>query len=134
MTNKPLRRIAFVQLSPHGKSYAMRCDRDDLEINDEVEVLMYAGTDREYFDDGLITDISHHRWECSCHVVNHISEIEYTFSDEGFTREVKAPSREERSPKAWREHKAPYLRLVSDSTRTDRSELREAGADDANEE
>lgn len=128
MSNRPMRRIAYVRLSPQGKSYAMRCDRTDLNVSDEVEVLMYAGTSRAYYDDGVITDISHERWECSCHVVNHIKEVEYSFSETGFSREVVASRSKPRPPEAWRAHKAPYLRLVPDSTRSDRSELREADA------
>ena len=128
MSNKPVRRIAYVRLSPQGKSYAMQCERRDLNIDDEVEVLMYTGTDRAYYDDGVITDIAHERWDCSCHVVNHINEVKYSFDASGFTREVNESQRGTRAPDIWRDQKAPYLRLVSDSTRSDRSELVEADA------
>lgn len=128
MGRRPVRRIAYVKLSPQGKSYAMQCERKDLNPGDEVEVLMYAGTERAYYDDGVITDITHERWDCSCHVVNHIDEVKYSFDASGFSREVIALQRGTQTPEAWRAHKAPYLRLVSDSTRSDRSELRAADA------
>ena len=125
MSSKPVRRIAHVRLSPEGKSYAMECERRDLDVNDEVEVLMYGGTDRAYYDDGVITGISHERWECSCHVVNHINEVKYSFDASGFTREVNESQRRTVAPDTWRTQKAPYLRLVSDSTLSDRSGLLE---------
>lgn len=128
MGSKPVRRIAYVKLSPQGKSYAMQCERRDLIPGDEVEVLMYAGTERAYYDDGVITDIAHERWACSCHVVNHINEVKYSFDASGFTREVVSLQRGTQTPETWRAHKEPYLRLVSDSTRSDRSELRAADA------
>lgn len=126
MSNNPIRRIAYIKLSPQGKSYAMRCDRTDLGVGDQVEVHMYIGTDRAYYDDGVITGISHQRWDCSCHVVNHISEVDYSFDDSGFNRVVSEAPRKDLSPNAWRAQKAPYLRLVSDSTKSNRSGLRDA--------
>lgn len=126
MSRKPIRRIAYVRLSPEGKSYAMRCDRDDFIVGDEVEVLMHAGTDRAYYDDGVITDISHQRWECSCHVVNHIDEVTYSFDSDGFTREIDLSTKKRQSATSWRDHKAPYLRLVSDTAKSDRSGMYEA--------
>lgn len=128
VSSKPVRRIAYVRLSPQGKSYAMQCDRKDLSVDDEVEVLMYAGTDRAYYDNGVITDIAHQRWDCSCQVVNHINEVKYTFDASGFTREVNESQRRTQAPDTWRDQKAPYLRLVSVSTRFDRSGLLEADA------
>lgn len=125
MSNKPMQRVAFVRLSPQGKSYAMRCDRKDLEVDHEVEVLMHAETERAYYDDGVITAISYERWECSCHVVNHISEVTYSFSTDGFSRKVAHGERQLNSNESWRANKAPYLRLVSDSAKSDRSGMRE---------
>lgn len=125
-----MQRVAFVKLTPLGKSYAMRCERRDLSVGDEVEVLMHAGSERAYYDDGVITDISHHRWDCSCHVVNHVSEVSYAFDSEGFTRTVDLSKRNPQSLELWRAQKAPYLRLVSDSTKADRRGLREDGAED----
>ena len=125
MGNKRIQRIAYVKLTSQGKSYAMRCDREDLGVNDEVEVLMYAGTDRAYYDDGVITATSHERWDCSCHVVNHISEVEYSFNSNGFARKLKLRCVQGPNVQHWHEHKAPYLRLVSDTTRSDRTGLRE---------
>lgn len=106
----------------------MQCERKDLNVHDEVEVLMYAGTDRAYYDDGVITDIAHERWDCSCHVVNHINEVKYSFDASGFTREVNESQRRTRALDTWRDQKAPYLRLVSNSMRSDRSGLLEAHA------
>ena len=135
MTTKPVQRIAYVRLSPQGKSYAMRCDRRDLIEGDAVEVLMHADSERAYYDDGLITGISHERWECSCHVVNHIHEVRYSFDSEGFTREVDLDNRKPQSATSWRNQKAPYLRLVSDSAKSDRKGMHEtippASAEDA---
>lgn len=91
MSKRPMRQIAFVQLSQHGKSYAMRCDRTDFADGDKVEVLMYAGTDRAYYDNGVITDMSHERWECGCTVVNHTHEVNYSFDESGLIREVVPP-------------------------------------------
>lgn len=94
MSKRPMRQIAFVKLSPHGKSYAMRCDRTDFAVGDEVEVLMFAGTSRAHYDDGVITDMSHQRWECGCHVVNHVNEVKYSLNESELTREVMtAPTR-----------------------------------------
>lgn len=83
-----MQRVAFVTLTPQGKSYAMRCDRRDLNVGDRVEVLMHAESEQAYYDNGLITDIEDKRWDCSCHVVNHVSEVSYMFDSEGFTRTV----------------------------------------------
>ncbi len=124
-----MHRVAFVKLTPQGKSYAMRCERKDLNVGDEVEVLMHAGSERAYYDDGVITDIAHHRWDCSCHVVNHVSEVSYAFDSKGFTRTVDLSKRDPQSLESWRDQKAPYLRLVSDSTKADRRGLREQGAE-----
>lgn len=128
LSSKPVQRIAFVKLSPEGKSYAMRCERRDLGVGDDVEVLMYAESDRAHYNDGVITDISHERWDCSCYVVNHVSEVHYSFDADGFTRSVDLKNLRSQQLESWRAQKAPYLRLVSDSARTDRRGLREAGA------
>ena len=79
MSNKPIQRGAFVKLTSQGKSYAMRCDRKDIDVGDDVEIEMYVGTKRAYLDQGVITSISHHRWDCSCHVINHVKEVSYSF-------------------------------------------------------
>lgn len=123
-----MQRIAYVRLTPQGKSYAMRCERTDFDVGDVVEVLMRAEADRAYYDDGVITAISHERWDCSCHVVNHVSEVTYSFDSAGFTRKVNLANRERQPFESWRAQKAPYLRLVSDSTKSDRSGMKEEGA------
>ncbi len=85
MSRKPVQRVAFVKLTPGGTSYAMRCDRLDLGVGDSVEVEMYAGTKRAYFDSGEITAVEWHRWNCSCHVLNHAEEVFYRIEDtDGF--------------------------------------------------
>lgn len=107
-----LNRIAFVKLSPLGKSYAMRCEREDFRVGDHVEVEMYAGTERSYFDDGVITSISFHRWNCSCHVVNHREEVSYSVdTTKGFQliRRVDLKGRPNISVEQWRQEKAPYF-------------------------
>lgn len=77
MSGKPIQRVAHVRLTPNGKSYPMRCDRSDLGVGDNVEVEMYAGTKRAYFDDGVITAVEWCRWDCRCHVRNHAEEVSY---------------------------------------------------------
>lgn len=72
VTRQSLQRVAFVKLGPKGKSYAMRCDREDLGVGDCVEVEMYANTKRAYWDDGVIVGVEYLRWNCSCHVKYHI--------------------------------------------------------------
>lgn len=78
MHQYPLKRIAFVKLSPQGKSYAMLCEREDLIIGDRVEVEMHAGTKHAFSMNGIITDISFQRWNCSCHVGYHCDEVSYS--------------------------------------------------------
>lgn len=129
MGRKPIRRIAFVQLSPQGKSYAMRCDRMDLDVNDHVEVEMYAGTQKAYFDDGVITSVSHQRWECSCHVINHVEEVSYSVdTTDGFAlqRTVDLSRRIKRTAAEWQEEKAPYFDSLPESTRSDMGDIYEA--------
>lgn len=128
MSRKPVQRVAYVRLTSQGKSYAMRCDRRDLDVGDEVEVLMHAESERAYYDDGVITAISWERWDCSCHVVNHVSEVTYSFDSAEFTRTVDLTNRKRQPLESWRAQKAPYLRLVSDSTRADRTGMKEEGA------
>lgn len=83
MSSKPIQRVAFVRLTPMGTSYAMRCDREDLRIGDKVVVEMYAGTERAYWHNGVITAIGYRRWDCSCYVKNHVEEVSYKFDDSG---------------------------------------------------
>lgn len=134
MSSKKIQRIAFVKLSPQGKSYAMRCDRTDLAQGHEVEVIMYAGTDRAYYDDGVITSISHQRWECSCHVVNHIDEVTYSFDSDGFTRTVDLAKTIARSHNSWRHQRASYVDLLPNSAKSDMREIYEAIAPDDGED
>jgi hypothetical protein len=124
MSKTPVQRIAFVRLSPKGKSYAMRCDREDLIEGDEVEVLMYAGTKKEYYDDGEITSISHQRWNCSCNVINHICEVNYSFSDKALVRSiVEKSSKSKIEIETWRSQKKPYLESLESSVKNDMQEI-----------
>jgi len=131
MSRKPIQRIAFVQLSPQGKSYAMRCDRKDLDVGDHVEVEMYADTQRAYTDDGVITSVSHQRWECSCHVINHVEEVSYSIdTTDGFAlkRTVDLSKRIRRTAEEWQHEKAPYFDSLPESTRSDMRDIYEAVA------
>lgn len=94
MSRSPLQRIAFVKLSdtPNGKSYPMRCVREDLAVGDAVEVLMRAGERGEYYTEGVITEISHERWSCSCHVLHHMREISFSALDGELIRTVAVNS------------------------------------------
>ena len=88
MTRSKLQRIAFVQLSPNGKLYPMKCNREDLGNGDDVEVLMSVGSENERYQDGKIISVSYERWNCSCHVVNHVREVSYEIENGGLIRTV----------------------------------------------
>lgn len=131
MRKTPFNRIAFVKLTPQGKSYAMRCEREDLRVGDHVEVEMYAGTERSYFDDGVITDISFQRWDCSCHVVNHRNEVSYSIDTTNglqLIRRVDVTNRSNKPVEQWKQEKAPYLNALPASARDDMRAIYEAVA------
>ena len=137
MSREPMSRIALVQLSPKGKSYPMRCEREDLGVGDEVEVCMYAGTERAYFDTGLITDISYQRWGCSCHVVNHRDEVIYSVSSENgssIQRTVDLSTRRRRDQSEREDERRIYLESLSSQTRNDMREIYEAIAPEDGED
>ena len=134
MSRSQLQRIAFVKLSPKGKSYAMRCDRKDLVEGNNVEVLMYASTKKEYYDDGYITSISHERWSCSCHVVNLICEVSYKFHNNGFTRIIKKSPKTRIKITSWRAHKAPYIESLGHCVVNDMQELYDSIAPESGED
>lgn len=137
MSRKRVQRVAFVKLTPQGKSYAMRCDREDLGVGDEVEVEMYAGTERAYWDDGTITSVEFHRWDCSCHVKNHVEEVSYTIDDsEGFVlvRSVDLSKRSRKSIEQWRKDKAPYFKSLPESARSDMRSIYDAIAHENGED
>jgi hypothetical protein len=75
MSRRPIQRVAFVRLTPQGKAYAMRCDREDLGVGDHVEVLMYAESAQSHWDSGVIEDVAYLPWDCSCHVKCHRDEM-----------------------------------------------------------
>lgn len=137
MSKKPIQRVAFVKLTPMGKSYAMRCDREDLGVGDNVEVEMHAGTERAYWDNGFITAVEHHRWGCSCHVKNHVEEVAYTIDDsEGFKmiRTVDLSRRSTKTIEQWHIDKAPYFESLPDSARSDMRDIYEAIANEDGED
>jgi hypothetical protein len=115
----------------------MRCDRKDLGVGDNVEVEMYSGTGRAYWDNGIITAIEHHRWDCSCHVKNHIEEVSYTISDsEDFKmiRTVDLSRRSKKSIEQWCQDKAPYFDSLPDSAHSDMRDIYEAIAHEDGED
>lgn len=134
MSIKTIQRIAFVKLSPQGKSYAMRCDREDLVAGHEVEVLMYAGTDRAYYDDGVITSISHKKWECSCHVLNDINEVTYSFDSGELTRKVDLFNNIKPLTGSWHNHKSAYIDSLPESVKSDMRDIYEAIAPEYGED
>ena len=90
MKRTPLRRIAIVKFTPHGKCYLASCERRDIGKGDQVEIIMRNGT----ICDGEVVDIQHERWSCTSLKIEHLSsEVEYGFCGEednfGFTRTVK---------------------------------------------
>lgn len=92
---------------------------------------MYAGTERSYFDDGVITDTSFQRWDCSCHVVNHRNEVSYSIdTTNGFQliRRVDVTNRSNKSVEQWKQEKAPYLDALPASARDDMRAIYEAVA------
>lgn len=92
MSKNPLIRVAGVKFNNNGKSYPTRCDREDINEGDEVEVLMRAGTSKEHIMQGEVTEISLHRWECSCHVINLASEVEYSIDSDGSLNRIVTSS------------------------------------------
>ena len=90
MKRTPLRRIAIVKFTPHGKCYPASCERTDIGKGDQVEIIMRNGT----ICDGEVVAIQHERWECTSLKVLHLSsEVEYGFCGDhdnfGFTRTIK---------------------------------------------
>ena len=129
MSNNRLIRVAFVKFSANGKAYPTRCDREDIREGHEVEVLMRANSDDAYYIDGTIDSITHHRWNCTCRVVNLTSEVEYSINDDGmFDRKVKLPSAPVYSIADWREKKKQYYDGLSISARSEMRDIYEATA------
>lgn len=129
MKMTPLNRIAYVQLSPQSKSYAMHCAREDLGIGDHVEAEMYAGSERAYFIQGLITDITFERWNCRCRVVNHVDEVDYSIDDSnGFAwvRHVDLTKRQNKPLEQRRREKAQYLASLPASAQDEMKAIYEA--------
>ena len=127
MRKKPRVRIAWVKFSPKGRSYPMRCDREDIYEGHAVEMLRYADSERAYYDDGVVTSIVHERWACKSRVVNHANEVIYSIgSDVQFVRDVDL-SRPPIPPSAeWHSHKSKYYNTVPETTRNDMSDIYDA--------
>ena len=127
MSKKRLIRVAFVKFSEHGKTYPTRCDREDIREGNEVEVLMRANSADAYYMDGTIESIAHHRWNCTCRVMNLTSEVEYTIADD-FTvdRKVNLPAAPVYSIADRREKKKKYYEGLSVSARSEMRDLYEA--------
>lgn len=119
MGKTPLQRIAFVKFTPQGKSYAMKCDRDDLVVGDEVEVLMYAGSTKECYSSGEITSVSHQRWNCSCHVLNHVCEVNLTFDNRGLVRTIDYSNETKKKIQEWRAERDNSSNVVDNSEMRD---------------
>lgn len=133
MRKATFRRIAFVKFTPSGKSYAMSCEREDLTVGDHVEVEMYAGTERSYFDDGIISEISLRHWDCSCRVVNHRDEVSYSIdTTDGFqwVRRVNNTRLAKRPVEQWKQEKSAYLASLPPSARDDMRAIYEAVTSD----
>lgn len=128
MTSKRIQRIAFVKLTTMGKSYAMRCDREDLSTGDKVVVEMYAGTERAYWQNGVIDAIVYRRWDCSCHVKNHAEEVSFKFDDNGNFKMIRTVdlSRSSKEPmNEWQQEKGTYFDSLPDPTHSDMRDIYE---------
>jgi hypothetical protein len=130
----PQQRIAFVRFTPEGKSYAMKCDREDLIVGDEVEVLMYAGSNKEYFHSGEITSVSHDRWNCSCHVLNHVCEVNLSFDEKELNRIVEHSHRTKIKIDEWRSQRASLSQVYTDSSKSEMQEIYSAIAPEEGED
>lgn len=90
---------------------------------------MYAGTERSYFNDGLITEIVFERWNCRCRVVNHRDEVTYSIDlANGFfwVRHVDLTKRQNKPLEQWRREKAPYVASLSASAQDEMRAIYEA--------
>ena len=143
MNTNPIIRVAHVKFSPNGKSYPARCDRDDILEGHNVEVLMRAGTNEACYMNAEVTSISRQRWNCSCHVVNHAHEVEYSFEnsvEEGFvmhrtvdlTKKLITPNSELESERT--SQKKQYNNDIPESSCSEMQELYEAIAHDDGED
>lgn len=129
MSSNRIIRVAFVKFSSNGKAYPTRCDREDIREGHEVEVLMRANSADAYYMDGTVDFIEHHRWNCTCRVVNLINEVEYSITDNGmFERKVQLPNAHVYFIADWREKKKQYYEGLSVSARSEMRDIYEAVA------
>lgn len=119
MLSKPLQRIAFVRFTPKGKSYAMKCDREDLIVGDEVGVVMYAGTNKECHQSGEITSISYEHWNCSCVVLCHTCEIQISLEDDDIVFIIDRSDKSQAEIQKWRSDRKERNNINYDSDMKD---------------
>jgi len=134
MSRTTLIRVAYVKFSPTGKSYVTRCDREDITEGHEVEVLMHAGTTKAYYIEGVVTLVSHQRWNCSCHTVNHACEVEYMLDDNGHLNRKINLTNEPVSPIDERKAQInSYVNTLPESSRDEMRAIYEAVAHEDSE-
>lgn len=129
MGSEKLVRVAFVRYSPNGKAYPARCDRRDIVVGDEVDVLMRAESDDAYYMDGVVDRIELHRWHCTCRVENLVNEVEYSFLEDGFLdrKVISSPNRVISVPD-WNARKARYYDHLSPGVRDEMRDIYDAVA------
>lgn len=135
MSQTPLIRVAHVRFTPKGKSYATRCDREDILVGHEVEVLMHAVTEKAYYIDGMVTAVSHQRWNCSCHTVNHVCELEYIIDDDGLLdRKINLNINPEPPSADWQVQRESYYNTLPESSKNEMREIYNAIAHEDGED
>lgn len=126
MFKKPIVRIAYVRFSPNGKSYPTKCERKDILVGSEVEVLMSADKQPQYMF-GVVTSISHQRWNLSCHVSNLECEIEYIINSNGqFERVVDLTKKPTPHQSNLNIKKIQYSQLLPQSSSREMQNIYEA--------
>lgn len=89
----------------------MLCPREDLGVNDQVEVLLRPHKPDATYMDGVITGVTWQRWNCRSQVLNHLSEVSYTIDDsDGFKwiRHVDLTRRADKATEQSQRKRAPY--------------------------
>jgi len=129
MARTKLVRVAFVRYSPNGNSYPARCERQDIEVGDEVEVLMRANSEKAYYMNGTIDQIEFHRWQCTCRVECLVSEVEYFITEGGeYDRRINAPSARIYDATDWMAKKNGYYASLPQSASDEMRDIYEAAA------
>lgn len=89
----------------------MLCPREDLGVDDEVEVLLRPHDSDGTYMDGIITGVTWQRWNCRSQVLNHRSEVSYTIDDtDGFKwiRHVDLTRRADNTTEQSERKRTPY--------------------------